>query len=202
MAVVKSLCVYCGAARDAGDNTTRTISDEHINAALNFGKQMAENGIKLVYGGGRYSMMKAIADGVADNGGHVTGVIPEFLDDVEGAYEKCTDLIKTTNMHTRKQKFFDLSDGYIILPGGLGTIEELAEVHKWKQLRMHNKPIILVNLNGFWDSYIKLVDDVIAAQYTEGEAAKMVTVVNSVDEIMDAIAKEPEITKRLSSDRL
>lgn len=202
MAVVKSLCVYCGAARDAGSNETRTISENHINQALQLGKEMAKRGVKLVYGGGRYSMMKAIADGVSDNGGHVTGVMPEYLDQVEGFYEKCDELIKTKNMHSRKQKFFELSDGYIILPGGLGTVEELAEVHKWKQLRMHNKPIIIVNLDGFWDSYIKLIEDVIYKSYTEKEARNMITVVDHVDQIWDAIAKEPEIRNVLTKDMI
>jgi uncharacterized protein (TIGR00730 family) len=202
MAKVRSLCVYCGAARDAGSNETRIISESHIDQALRLGKHMADRGVTLVYGGGRYSMMKAIADGVADNGGHVIGVMPEFLDRVEGFYEKCHELIKTKNMHSRKQKFFELSDGYIILPGGLGTVEELAEVHKWKQLRMHNKPIIIVNVDGFWNSYINLMKDIIYKSYTEKEALDMLTIVDDVDEIFPAIEKEPDIRNVLTKDMI
>lgn len=140
---MKSICVYCGANFN-GDPVLRA-SVEKLAAV------MAENNISLVYGGGSVGLMGVIADELLKRDGHVTGVIPQFLMDKEVGHKGITEMIVTNNMHERKQKMADLADGFVILPGGFGTLEEFFEVLTWLQLGLHNKAIGVLNVNGFYD---------------------------------------------------
>lgn len=146
----RKLCVYCGSG------TGRNPS--HMAAARELGKAMAIEGIGLVYGGGGLGLMGEVARSVLDNGGHVTGIIPEFLVNREHMLENVNELIVTTTMHERKMTMFARASGFVALPGGLGTLEELTEISTWAQLRQHAKPVIVCNIDGYWDPLLDLID--------------------------------------------
>ncbi|SDC27769.1 TIGR00730 family Rossman fold protein [Pedobacter soli] len=140
---LKAVCVYCGSNFN-GDLEVR-------NAIKQLAETLVKQEIKLVYGGGSVGIMGVLANDVLDAGGEVIGVIPQFLMDKEVGHTGVTEMIVTENMHQRKQKMADLSDGFVILPGGFGTLEEFFEVLTWLQLGLHNKPIGVLNVNGFYD---------------------------------------------------
>ena len=117
----------------------------HEAAARRLGEQMAERGVTLVFGGGRIGLMGVVADAVLAGGGRAIGVIPEFLKDLEVGNDDVTEQIVTGSMHERKTRMFELSDGFVVLPGGLGTLDETLEIITWKQLRLHSKPVVIVN---------------------------------------------------------
>lgn len=147
---MKSVCVYCGASFNG---------DPELSAAIEgLASALTGRGIDLVYGGGSVGVMGLIADAVMNRGGRVTGVIPQFLLDLEVAHREVTQLIVTENMHQRKKNMADISDGFIILPGGFGTMEEFFEVLTWLQLGLHNKPIGVLNVGGYYDSLFTQLD--------------------------------------------
>lgn len=184
MAKLSSLCVFCG-ANEGGDPAHRT-------AAERFGKTMADQGIGLVFGGGRIGLMGVIADTVLSNGGKVIGVIPEHLHDIEVGHEGLTELHIVDSMHTRKQLMFDLSDAFAVLPGGLGTLDETFEIITWRQLGLHDKPVILVDNNGYWRPFEKLVQHVIDNGFARPSSADLFTIVGSTDDVIPAIKAAPE----------
>ncbi|WP_316737578.1 TIGR00730 family Rossman fold protein [Pedobacter aquatilis] len=147
---LKALCVYCGSNFN-GDAKLRT-------AIKALAESLVQQQIKLVYGGGSVGVMGVLANDVLELGGEVIGVIPQFLMDKEVGHKGITQMIVTENMHQRKQKMADLSDGFVILPGGFGTLEELFEVLTWLQLGLHSKPIGVLNINGFYDSLFTQMD--------------------------------------------
>jgi len=151
---MKSICVYCGANFN-GDPVLRKAVEE-LAAAF------AEQQIRLIYGGGSVGVMGIIADAVLKNKGLVTGVIPQFLLDLEVGHMEVTELIVTENMHDRKKKMADLADGFIILPGGFGTLEEFFEVLTWLQLGLHSKAIGILNVGGFYDHLFAQMDVMVA----------------------------------------
>jgi uncharacterized protein (TIGR00730 family) len=150
IAPVQRLCVYCGSS--PGHNP------EYMAAARMLGTAMAEAGIGLVYGGGSLGLMGETARAVIGAGGHVTGIIPEFLVSKERMQEGVHELIVTRTMHERKMAMFERSTGFVALPGGIGTLEELAEILTWSQLKQHARPIILCNVDGFWDGLLGLIE--------------------------------------------
>ncbi|SOD11370.1 hypothetical protein SAMN06297358_0115 [Pedobacter xixiisoli] len=150
MEKLKSLCVYCGSNFN-GDPVLK-------QAIVDLAKAMVSQEISLVYGGGSVGVMGVIADEVMVLGGTVTGVIPQFLMDKEVGHKGITQMIITENMHQRKQKMADLSDGFVILPGGFGTLEEFFEVLTWLQLGLHAKPIGVLNVGGFYDPLFAQMD--------------------------------------------
>jgi len=147
---MKSICVYCGANFN-GDPVLRT-------AVENLAQAFVDQDIRLIYGGGSVGVMGIIADEVLKRGGYVTGVIPQFLLDMEVGHKEITELIVTENMHERKQKMADLANGFIILPGGFGTLEEFFEVLTWLQLGLHEKAIGVLNVGGFYDHLFAQMD--------------------------------------------
>ena len=159
---IKSVCVFCGAS--VGKDPA------YMNAAKDLGRQMAENGIRLVFGAGHVGMMGNVADAVLAGGGEAIGVIPEFLRDRELAHEGLTELHVVDSMHTRKRMMFDLSDAFVALPGGLGTLEEVFEMVTWRQLGRHEKPIVLVSTNDYWQPFDALVDRVVEHDFAHGDA--------------------------------
>ena len=183
MAQIRSLCVYCGSS-DRGRQT-------HHDAALRLGGIMAEAGIRLVYGGGRIGMMGRIADAVIDGGGEVIGIIPQFLEQVEVGHSGVTQLIVTDNMHDRKQKMAELSDAFLIMPGGLGTLDETFEILTWKQLGLHDKPVIIADIGGYWRHLTELIDHMIAESYAKPENRALFQVIGSVDELLPALEAMP-----------
>lgn len=150
MEKLKSLCVYCGSNFN-GDPEVK----KHFLALAD---KMVKEDIDLVYGGGSVGVMGIIADEILSRGGKAIGVIPQFLMDKEVGHKGLTEMYVTENMHQRKQKMADLSDGFLILPGGFGTLEEFFEVLTWLQLGLHNKPIGVLNINGFYDHLFLQMD--------------------------------------------
>lgn len=149
---IRSICVYCGSqpGRDPA----------YMEAGRNLGKSLAENGIRLVYGGGTKGIMGAVASGVLSNGGEVTGIIPEFLVDMEATRHslgQLNELVITKDMHERKHMMFERADAFVTLPGGIGTVEEIVEIMTWAQLGRHAKPMVFANINGFWDPMLGLI---------------------------------------------
>jgi len=150
MSTIKSICVYC--ASGPGNNPAFT------EAAKQFGRILAENGIRLVYGGGSVGLMGTLADSVLDHGGAVTGVIPDFLMNREHMLLRVQERIVTRDMHERKRVMFERADAFVALPGGIGTLEELVEQMTWAQLGRHKKPILILNSERFWDPLCALID--------------------------------------------
>lgn len=152
MANISSICVYCG----AGSGT----DPDHIKSATALGTLLAKAGIRLIYGGGTSGMMGAVSDAVLDHGGKVTGIIPKFLVDMEASREelkRLDEVILTEDMHARKRTMFERADAFIALPGGVGTLEELVEQLTWVQLGRHKKPVLLANINDFWQPLVDLI---------------------------------------------
>ena len=145
MSKINAVCVYCGSS---------TGSDPAFaQAAKALGKALAQNGVRLVYGGGSVGMMGTLARAVLENGGQVTGIIPEFLTGKERPKPLTDDMIVTRDMHERKRKMFEHADAFVALPGGIGTLEELVEQLTWAQIGQHKKPVLLANINGFWEPF-------------------------------------------------
>jgi uncharacterized protein (TIGR00730 family) len=145
-----NVCVFCGSG--LGRNPA------YGEGARELGKIIAENGIGLVYGGGSNGLMGEVARSVQAHGGRVIGIIPEFLSAKERMYTEANELVVTATMHERKMTMFERADGFIVLPGGMGTLEELAEMSTWAQLDRHNKPIILCNIEHYWQPLLTLLD--------------------------------------------
>nr|WP_321482895.1 TIGR00730 family Rossman fold protein [uncultured Cohaesibacter sp.] len=150
MSKLQNICVYCGSGSGK--------SPVYAEAARALGVEMAKAGIRLVYGGGAVGLMGILAKSVLDNGGNVTGIIPEFLQEREVMLDSVQDLIVTQDMHERKRKMFDAAQAFVALPGGIGTLEEVVEMLTWAQLGQHKKPILLANIDGFWDPLARLFD--------------------------------------------
>lgn len=155
--MIKSICVYCGANFN-GDRNLKAVVEELASL-------MAQNHIKLVFGGGSVGVMGLIADAVLTKGGEAIGVIPQFLMDKEVGHKGLTEMIVTENMHQRKQKMADIADAFLILPGGFGTLEEFFEVLTWLQLGLHQKPIAVLNINGFYDFLFKQMDVMVEQKF-------------------------------------
>ena len=184
MQQVKSIAVFCGSKKGANASHTR--------AAERLGELLAENDIQLIYGGGRIGLMGFLADAVLAAGGRVTGVIPEFLLAHEVGHADVTELITVTSMHERKYRMFCDAEAFVSLPGGLGTLDETMEIITWKQLRLHDKPMVLADLDGRWSGLLALVDDVVAGGFAHPKVKELYTVVTRVDDVFDAISAAPE----------
>jgi uncharacterized protein (TIGR00730 family) len=150
MSKIKAICVYCGSSPGTDPAFAKTARD--------FGRILAENKVRLVYGGGSIGLMGAIASSVIEHGGTATGIIPEFLTAKEQPRRLAQEQIITRDMHERKRTMFDRADAFVALPGGLGTLEELVEQMTWAQLGRHKKPILIANINRFWDPLLALID--------------------------------------------
>ena len=170
----RNLCVYCGSGPGK--------SPVYMAAARNLGNAMVEAGIGLVYGGGSLGLMGEVAKTVLELGGHVTGIIPEFLGTKERMLTGVNELIVTKSMHERKMTMFEHSTGFVALPGGIGTLEELTEISTWAQLDQHAKPIILCNIENYWEPYLTLLKHMRAERFIrEGMEFKMDVVKTAAD---------------------
>ena len=184
MAEFQSLCVFCGSK--PGLNPAFEVESRRL------GTLMAKRGMRLVYGGGRIGLMGAVADSVAAGGGEVVGIIPEFLLQLEIGNEQASELIVTDTMHTRKAKMFEMSDAAVVLPGGIGTMDETIEIMTWKQLRQHDKPIVVMNVDGYWDSFVALIDSIINGGFAHPKIRDLISVVDGANNVFDALANAPE----------
>jgi uncharacterized protein (TIGR00730 family) len=149
MSKINAICVYCGSSPGT--------DPAFVEAARDFGKILAHSGIRLVWGGGSVGLMGAIASSVIEHGGAATGIIPEFLTAKERPRRLAQEQIVTRDMHERKSTMFERADAFVALPGGIGTLEELVEQMTWAQLGRHKKPILIANINGFWDPLLSLL---------------------------------------------
>ena len=162
---MKSICVYCGSSSGASPN--------YADAARVLAKEMVDDNIALVYGGGNVGLMGVIADEVLRLGGEATGVIPQALMDKEVGHDKLTHLHIVKDMHERKAMMAELSDGFIAMPGGIGTLEELFEVMTWSQLGFHEKPIGLLNVDGFYDGLIQFMQHLVTQCFLKSDQAAL-----------------------------
>jgi uncharacterized protein (TIGR00730 family) len=176
-----SLCVFCG-------SSTR-VAERYRHAAEELGAEIAKRGMRLVYGGGRIGLMGILADAALAAGGEVDGVIPEFLRGLEVAHERLSDLRVVPTMHDRKRVMFELADGFVVLPGGSGTLDESIEIASWKQLGLHDKPIVVCDVAGFWRPLASLLDHVIAQGFAHPEHARLLTVVPTIQDAFVALAR-------------
>lgn len=177
---IRRLCIYCGSSPGA--------RVDYANAARTVGEALARRGIALVYGGGNVGMMGRIADAVLEVGGEVIGVIPHHLADKELAHERATEMIRVNSMHERKQTMADLSDGFIALPGGIGTLEELFETMTWLQLGLHRKPIGLLNVAGFFDEMLAFLDHMVAERFLKAEHRDLLIVSDDIHDLIDKMS--------------
>ncbi|WP_159952253.1 TIGR00730 family Rossman fold protein [Rhizobium sp. 18065] len=179
---IRSVCVYCGSqpGRDPA----------FMEAGRQLGRSLAENNIRLIYGGGTKGIMGAVAAGVLSAGGQVTGIIPEFLVDMEATRHslgQLSELIITQDMHERKHAMFERSDAFVTLPGGIGTLEEIVEIMTWGQLGRHAKPMVFANINDFWKPMLELIDHMSSAGFIHTAHRVRPLVIDQVEDIVPAI---------------
>lgn len=188
-----SVAVFCG-SRPGAD-------PKHLAAAKSLGWGLAERDMRLVYGGGRVGLMGAVAASVRENGGDVIGIIPEFLMKLEVG-DTGNTLEVTDSMHTRKQRMFELSDAFVSLAGGLGTLDETVEIITWKQLRLHNKPIILLGEDGFWQGFSDLSRHFVDAGFASESSMALFEVVDNVNDVFRILEGVKPTDRAENADRL
>ncbi len=179
MSTLKAVCVYCGSG--PGRNP------KFVESARAFGRILAENNIRLVYGGGSIGLMGAIAESVVDHGGLVTGIIPDFLKARELMFRRAQEIIVTRDMHERKRLMFERADAFVALPGGVGTLEELVEQLTWAQLGRHKKPILMANIDQFWEPLGALLDHMRDMQFIRAGLNVAPIVVDRVEDILPVL---------------
>jgi len=176
---IENAAVFCASA-DGVNPIYRTAAEE-------LGKALATRNIGLIYGGARVGLMQAVADASLAHGGRVVGVIPEVLVDYEIAHHGLTELHVTSSMHTRKAMMAERSDAFIVLPGGFGTLEELFEVLAWHTIKIHSKPIVLVNINGFYNPLLTFLDHCLHEGMMTPKKREILLVANSVNEVFSVL---------------
>lgn len=193
---MKSITVFCGSSFGSDNIFTEQ--------ATLLGQILAERDIQLVYGGSSTGLMKAVADGALNAGGKVTGVLPYFLQSKEIAHKNLTKLILVETMHERKTKMSDLCDGVIVLPGGYGTLEEFFEMITWAQLGLHKKPIGVLNIDGFYDDLIKLVQTMVDKGFLKQINKDMLLICDMVDDLLEKMEnyQAPTVGKWISKDEV
>jgi len=176
---IRNVCVYCGSRLGNKPSYEALASD--------LGGRIASAGMGLVYGAGSIGLMGVVARAARDSGAPVIGIIPEHLDAVEITQDGLTELHVTQNMHDRKRMMFDRSDAFIILPGGLGTLDETFEIMTWAQLSLHKKPIILINHEEYWTPLVELVKNVVDGGFASAENASLLTIVDTAEAAIEKL---------------
>ena len=194
MNTIKTVCVYCGSGPGTNPN--------FVEAAVDFGRALARNKVGLVYGGGSVGLMGAVAKSTLDHGGAVTGIIPDFLRSREHMLTRVQEMIVTPDMHERKRLMFEHSDAFVALPGGIGTLEELVEQMTWQQLGRHTKPVLLANIDGFWEPLIALLAHMRETEFIRPSLNIDVLKADRVEDILPrlraAAARAPEGTREMA----
>ena len=183
MPPISRLCVYCGSAG--------AVDPRYRQAARELGEALAAAGIELVFGGGRIGLMGIAADAVLAGGGRVVGVIPERLRDAELAHRGVNELVITASMHDRKRVMAERADGFAVLPGGIGTLDEMFEILTWRQLGLHDKPIFLVDIAGYWQPLCALLDHIVAQHFAASLVPRLLRVVPDIAALMQALGTIP-----------
>lgn len=174
-----SICVFCG--------SSSKVDDAYKHAATEFGRLTAEHGCTLIYGGGRVGLMGLVADAAIAAGGPVVGVIPEFLQKFEVGHTGLTELVVTESMHERKRIMYERADAFVVLPGGLGTLDETMEALTWAQLKLSAKPIVLVDVAGYWGPLIQLIEHTIESGFSRPANRDLFRVVDRVEDVFEMI---------------
>jgi uncharacterized protein (TIGR00730 family) len=184
----RSICVFCGSRRGTDPAMAR--------AATDLGRLLADNGIGLVYGAGGVGLMDIVAQAALDAGGHVTGVMPRHLAVKELLKEGLSELHIVDTMHDRKRVMFELSEAFVALPGGIGTLEETVEILSWRQIGIHDKPIVLLNILGAWDHFEALMRDRVRAGFCAASDLELYEIVDRIDQLLPALelARPPTVT--------
>jgi len=184
MTKLSAVCVFCGSR--SGENPAYAHQSETL------GRMLGECGVKLVYGGGGIGLMASVANATITAGGSVLGIIPKFLRDYEVGNVEGSAEILVEGMHDRKAKMFEVSDAFVIMPGGIGTLDETIEIITWKQLQQHSKPIVFVNIDGYWDPFLALIDRVVEAGFGHHKVKELYQVVENVEGIFAALENAPD----------
>ncbi len=182
--MVQSLCVYCA--------SSAKVNPVFLDAATQLGSLLAQNNLHCIYGAGHVGLMGALADSILENSGDITGVIPRFMKDRDWHHKGLEKVIITETMHERKAKMAQLSDAAVALPGGCGTMEELLEIITWKQLGLFPKPIVIVNINGYYDELVAMLKKAIDEKFMREEHGGLWTVVSSPEEVIDIVKNAPD----------
>lgn len=183
MSDIQNVCVYCG--------SSSRVDQAYKDAAVSLGHQIAAENWGVVYGGGRVGLMGLVADSALEKGAKVIGIIPEHIQEREVEHNDLTELHVVDSMHTRKQMMVDRSQAFVILPGGLGTLDEFFELITWKQLGLHDKPIVVVNMGGYWTKLLECIDNIANVGFMRQEDKDLFVVVESVDDVATAIHNAP-----------
>ena len=186
---MQNICVYCA--------SSSKIDSKYVETAKRLGSLLAENNMQLVYGGGSVGLMGILADSVLDKGGKVTGIIPKFKVEAEWQHDGLTKLILTETMHERKEKMAAMSNAVVALPGGCGTLEELLEVITWKQLGIYRNPIIIVNVDGYYNHLLAQFQQAADELFMRPQHLDMWTVVETADEVLEAIKNSKPMVEDL-----
>jgi len=194
MTNLSSLCVFCGSR--AGTDPA------YAQDAETLGRLLGERGVRLVYGGGGIGLMAQVANATIAAGGQVLGIIPEFLRAYEVGVVDGAEEIVVESMHVRKATMFQHSDAFVALPGGIGTLEEVLEIITWKQLQQHNKPIIFVNTNGYWDPFVTLIERVVEGGFGHHKVKELFSFVERPEEVFEAIANAPDADEEVLTSHL
>jgi uncharacterized protein (TIGR00730 family) len=179
MQPIRRLCVYCGSAG--------AVDERYRAAARDLGERLAAAGTELVFGGGRVGLMGVLADAALARGGRVVGIIPERLRDAELAHRGVSELVIVASMHDRKRLMAERADAFAVLPGGIGTLDEMFEIVTWRHLGLHDKPIFVVDVAGYWRPLIALLDHLVGQGFTAPLVPRLLTVVPDVAELMNAL---------------
>jgi uncharacterized protein (TIGR00730 family) len=183
MTAIHSLAVFCGSRVG--------VNPAYAKAGRALGLGLGQAGIRLVFGGGRIGIMGVVADAILEAGGQVLGVIPEFLTQWEVAHENVTEMVVTDSMHTRKRRLYEESDAFLIMPGGLGTFDEAFEIITWRQLRLHDKPIILCNVAGSIEPFVATIDHAIAQGFADPACRRLFEVIEGVPGVLERLQTLP-----------
>jgi uncharacterized protein (TIGR00730 family) len=181
---LSSVCVYCGSSNKA--------AQKFKNAAATIGTELARRGSRVVYGGGHVGLMGIVADSAIKAGGKVVGIIPEHIRNQEIQHDGLTELHIVPDMHTRKRMMVERSDAFIILPGGFGTLDEVFEILTWKKLKLHNKPIIIFNQDGYWKEMIALIEKTISEHFSQPADRALFQVVDNIEDLFQ-ILEQPTV---------
>lgn len=194
MSKIKSACVYCGSS-----SSSNPIFDA---PTIELGKALANSGITLVYGGGSPGLMGKVANSCMDAGGSVIGIIPDHILKLEIRHNDLTELHVVDNMHTRKMMMAEKSDAFVIMPGGLGTLDEAFEIMTWKYLGVHNKPVIIANIDGYWNPLIDLIQHMNAHKFVREEHMNTYVVAKTIDEVMNILLSLEKSTIPMKTDKI
>ncbi|MBL42391.1 MAG: TIGR00730 family Rossman fold protein [Rhodospirillaceae bacterium] len=179
MKKIKSVCVFC--------SSSNNIEEKYRKSARKLATILSSNNITTIYGGGNTGMMGDLAGVCISKNANIIGVIPQFLKERENLHDNLTKVYIEENMHNRKRRMYNLSDMFICLPGGLGTLDEFAEVLSWKQLGIHNKPIVLINIDNYWSKLLNFFDEIDNKRFTYNNKSSLFNIIDNVEKIVSII---------------